>query len=65
MGRKKICKTLLNSHRDDAVDADRLHEFQEVLTEEGLPPNVEEINSNEDNPPISTTEIQFLETFLS
>jgi hypothetical protein len=40
------------------MDSDRLHEFEQVLTEEGLPANVEEINSSDDSPPIAT-EVQF------
>ena len=34
---------LLKSHREDAIDADTLHDFERVLTEEGLPSNVDEL----------------------
>jgi hypothetical protein len=43
---KGFAKTLLKSHRDDAMDADILHEFQRVLSLEGLPENVDELDGS-------------------
>jgi hypothetical protein len=56
-GTRKMCKIMLKSHRDDALDADTLHEFERALLEAGLPPNVEEIPSNEDCPPDPAAEV--------
>ena len=42
-GSRSKAKELLKSHRDDAMDADTLHEFEQVLTDAGLPRNVDEI----------------------
>jgi hypothetical protein len=47
-GSRSLAKTLLKSHRDDAMDADTLHEFERALTDEGLPEDVELLDDNEE-----------------
>ena len=47
-GTKGLAKTLLKSHREDALDADTLHEFQRVLLDEGLPEDVDLLDDNEE-----------------
>ena len=42
-GTRGLAKALLKSHKDDAVDTDTLHEFERVLSDAGLPTNVDEI----------------------
>jgi hypothetical protein len=40
-GTKRLCKALLKSQRLDAVDTDTVYEFERVLTDVGLPADVE------------------------
>lgn len=47
-GKKSLAKTLLKSHRDDAMDTDTLHEFQRTLTDAGLPEDLDQLDTNED-----------------
>jgi hypothetical protein len=48
---KCLCKVFLKSHRNDAVDTDRLHEFKQMLREAEIPANVDAISSNEEEGP--------------
>jgi hypothetical protein len=40
---------LLRSHKLDVVDTDKLHEFERVLVDAGLPADVEAIEDNDDD----------------
>ena len=56
---------LLKSHREDAIDADTLHDFERVLTEEGLPSNVDElVDSTYTEQPPEVSKFHKLEVFL-
>jgi hypothetical protein len=48
-GTKWLCKVLLRSHKLDVVDTDKLHEFERVLVDAGLPADVEAIEDNDDD----------------
>jgi hypothetical protein len=45
---KHLRKVLIKSHHDDAMDTDRLYEFERMLREVGLTTDVDAISSNED-----------------
>jgi hypothetical protein len=62
-GTKKLCKILLRSHQLDAIDADQVHEFERVLTDAGLPADIESIPDDDDDDS-DDDEVQILQIWI-
>jgi hypothetical protein len=57
-----LCNALLKSQRLDAVDTDTVHEFERVLTDAGLPTDVEPIVDDGDDDDDQIYEVPVEET---
>jgi hypothetical protein len=65
LGTKRLCKALLKSQRLNVVDTDIVHEFERVLTNAGLPADVESIIDDDDNDDDQTYEVPVEETDIA